>query len=210
MLGPCHPRVRLSLFAITWLLGACGPGDSGRALEGQAQAAGRRIEEPTQGLSVWVPEGLNRIETRHRGKNYPSYVAPDVGGNAPSIVALVDPAPLASGETLEAFVERNRSALQGHLQGYVEVSSQAFAVDLGVPAWKLSTRSVVFAEPFLRNYYFLMGPRGGYLFTSTQVAADTRPLEAVFDAVVRSVEFLPEPPVAVNAAAAEVPSEVAQ
>jgi hypothetical protein len=189
-----RPRPVLFLaFALCELTAGCTREQPTPGTPAVGQALGQRHEEPTQGLSLVIPTGFTRIETRYRGQSYPSYVAADVGGNAPSIVAIVDPAPLTSGETLEAFVERNRAALESHLQGYVEVSSQPFAVDLGIPAWKLGTRSVVFAEPFLRNYYFLMGPRGGYLFTSTQPAADVRPLESAFDALVRSVQFLPEP-----------------
>lgn len=191
-----HLRPWPALFlasALSLLSAGCSLEQPAAGTPAVGQGVGPRLDEPGQGISVVLPEGFTRIETRYRGQNYPSYVAADVGGNAPSMVAIVDPAPLTSGETLEAFVERNRAALEGHLQGYVEVSSQAFAVDLGVPAWKLCTRSVVFAEPFLRNYYFLMGPRGGYLFTSTQAASDVRPLEAAFDALVRSVQFLPEP-----------------
>jgi hypothetical protein len=172
------------LLALIALLGACG----GQSAE--APLVPERIAEPEQGLSLVPPAGFRRILTRLRGQSYPAFVAEDRDGNAPSLTVILDPTPLASGETLEAFVERNRSALQGHLRGYVEVSKAAFTTRTGEPAWKLATRSVEFGQPFVRNYYFLLGPRGGYVINTTQAVEDARELEADFDACVGSIEFL--------------------
>lgn len=192
-----HPRRPLPLLlALIALLGACG----GPVVE--TPAAPERIAEPEQGLSLVPPAGFRRILTRLRGQSYPAFVAEDRDGNAPSLTVILDPTPLTSGETLEAFVERNRSALEGHLKGYVEVSKTALTTRAGEPAWKLVTRSVEFGQPFVRNYYFLLGPRGGYVINTTQSLQDPRELEAELDACVASIEFLPPPP----APASDAPS----
>lgn len=186
----------LALFA--WL-GACG----GPVVE--TPATPERITEPEQGLSLVPPAGFRRILTRLRDQSYPTFVAEDRDGNAPSLTVILDPTPLASGETLEAFFELNRSALAGYLKGYVEVSKTPFTTRAGEPGWKLATRSVEFGQPFMRNYYFLLGPRGGYVINTTQSLQDPRELEAGLDACVGSIEFLP-PQVSPTAPAAAAPS----